>query len=114
MSEAATAGGSTPPWRVRVGSAAVRDCGPMLDVQWLACGAVLARAHAQLFLQLPEPVGVRIGGVARLAPAGDLATLAGLDEPSSGSLTATVDFRDPESGDLDPDANPNPHPNPEP
>ena len=89
-----------------MGGAAVRDCGPMLDVQWLACGAVLARAHAQLFLQLPEPTGVRIGGVARLAPAGDLATLAGLDEPSSGSLTATVDFRDPESGDPDPTLTP--------
>ena len=45
-----------------------------------------------------EPVGVRVGGTQRLAPAGDLATLAGLGEPSTGSLTATVDFRDPESG----------------
>ena len=70
----------------------------MLAVQWVACGAVLAETHAELFLQLPEPVGVRIGGVQRLAPAGDLATLAGLGEPSTGSLTATVDFRDPESG----------------
>ena len=63
---------------------------------------MLARSHAQLFLQLPEPVGVRIGGVARLAPEGDLATLAGLGEPSSESLTATVDFRDPESGEAYP------------
>ena len=92
------ADGGTPPWRVRVGSRAVRDCGPMLAVQWVACGAVLAETHAEIFLQLPEPVGVRIGGVQRLAPAGDLATLAGLGEPSTGSLTATVDFRDPESG----------------
>ena len=74
------ADGGTEPWRVRVGSMAVRDCGPMLAVQWLACGAVLAETHAEIFLQLPEPVAVRIGGTQRLAPAGDLATLVGLPE----------------------------------
>ena len=86
------------PWQVRVSTRAVRDCGPMLVMQWVACGAVLAETHAEVFLQLPEPVGVRIGGAQRLAPSGDLATLAGLGEPSTGSLTATVDFLDPESG----------------
>ena len=77
----------------------MRECGPLLAARWLTCGAVLAEATAELFLQLPEPTAVRISGVhvggsaARrgwaagpsltLAPPGDLATLDGLEVPSS-------------------------------
>jgi len=77
----------------------VRECGPLLAARWLTCGAVLAEATAELFLQLPEPTAVRISGVhvggsaaqrgwaagpsLTLAPPGDLATLDGLEVPSS-------------------------------
>ena len=72
----------------------MRECGPLLAARW-TCGAVLAEATAELFLQLPEPTAVRISGVhvggsaARrgwatgssltLAPPGDLATLGGVE-----------------------------------
>ena len=73
----------------------MRECGPLLAARWQTCGAVLAEATAELFLQLPEPTAVRISGVhvggsaARrggatgssltLAPPGDLATLGGVE-----------------------------------
>jgi len=107
------------PWQVRVSTAAVRDCGPLLTAQWVApCGggggdggggevggsggggAMLAETEVELFLQLPTPVAVRITTAAglTLAPQGDPATLAGIGLPSSASFSAAVDFVDPMSG----------------
>ena len=51
------------PWSVEVATGAVRECGPLLSARWQTCGAVLAEATAELFLQLPEPTAVRISGV---------------------------------------------------
>ena len=89
------------PWSVEVATGAVRECGPLLSARWQTCGAVLAEATAELFLQLPEPTAVRISGVhvggsaaqrgwasgssLTLAPEGDLATLGGIEVPSSAS-----------------------------
>ena len=99
------------PWSVEVAVGAVRECGPLLSARWQTCGAVLAEATAELFLQLPEPTAVRISGVhvggsaaqrgwasgssLTLAPEGDLATLGGIEVPSSASFDVMVDFRDP-------------------
>ena len=55
------AGGA--PWSVEVAVGAVRECGQLLSARWQTCGAVLAEATAELFLQLPEPTAVRISGV---------------------------------------------------
>ena len=68
----------------------------------------------EVFLQLPEPKAVRVSGVQvsgaaaqqawagdaglTLAPQGDLATLSGIDVPSSATFSAEVDFVDPVSG----------------
>lgn len=99
------------PWSVEVATGAVRECGPLLSARWQTCGAVLAETTAELFLQLPEPTAVRISGVhvggsaaqrgwasgssLTLAPEGDLATLGGIEVPSSASFDVMVDFRDP-------------------
>ena len=72
----------------------------MVRAQWVCGGAVLAAAEAELFLQLPEPVAVRIttSGGLTLAPQNDLATYGGIGVPSSATFSAVVDFEDPETG----------------
>ena len=86
-------------WSVSVSTEAVRDCGPLVAAKWESCGSLLAESEAELFLQLPEPVAVRItSGPSQLAPEGDIATLSGISMASSGSFSVVVDFVDPTTG----------------
>ena len=79
----------------------------LLLAQWSPCGGPPAEAVAEVFLQLPEPRAVRVSGVrvtgtaqqawagaagVTLAPQGDLATLNGIDVPSSVTFSVEVDF----------------------
>ena len=101
-------------WSVTVSPDAVRECGTLLLAQWAPCGGAPATALAEVFLQLPEPKAVRMSGVhvsgtaaqqawagtmgVTLAPQGDLATLNGIDVPSSVTFSVEVDFVDPVIG----------------
>ena len=94
-------GAADAPWSVSVSPLATRECGALLAARWVACGGgVLAEAEAELFVQLPAPVAVRITMAEglTLAPHGDLATLGGIGVPWSASFSAVVDFVDPASG----------------
>jgi len=90
------------PWEARVSTAGVRECGGLLAARWRPCGAdaaVTAEVAVELFLQLPEPVAVRVtSGPSQLAPHGDLATHGGIGVASTATFTAVVDFVDPTSG----------------
>ena len=110
----APVGGDAAMWSVSVSPGAVRECGMLLAAQWAPCGGLPTKALVELFLQLPEPRAVRVSGVQvsgtgaqqawagaaglTLAPQGDLATLTGIDVPSSVTFSAEVDFVDPISG----------------
>ena len=101
-------------WSVTVSPDAVRECGMLLLAQWAPCGGAPTTALVEVFLQLPEPKTVRVSGVhvsgtaaqqawagtmgVTLAPQGDLATLSGIDVPSSVTFSVEVDFVDPISG----------------
>ena len=110
---AAPIGSDAAVWSVSVSPGAVRECGMLLAAQWAPCGGVPTAALVELFLQLPEPKAVRVSGVQvsgtaqkawagaaglTLAPLGDMATLNGIDVPSSVTFSAEVDFVDPVSG----------------
>ena len=106
--------GNEAAWSMIVRPGAVRECGMLLLAQWSPCGGPPAEAVAEVFLQLPEPRAVRVSGVkvtgtaaqqawagaagVTLAPQGDLATLNGIDVPSSVTFSVEVDFVDPVSG----------------
>ena len=110
----AAPGGNEAAWLMSVRPGAVRECGMLLLAQWAPCGGPPAEALAEVFLQLPEPKAVRVSGVrvsgtaaqqawvgtsgVTLAPQGDLATLNGIDMPSSATFSVEVDFVDPVSG----------------
>ena len=110
----AAPGGNEAAWSMSVRPGAVRECGMLLLAQWSPCGGPPAEAVAEVFLQLPEPRAVRVSGVkvtgtaaqqawagaagVTLAPQGDLATLNGIDVPSSVTFSVEVDFVDPVSG----------------
>ena len=101
-------------WSVTVSQDAVRECGMLLLAQWAPCGGAPTAALVEVFLQLPEPKAVRVSGVhvsgtaaqqawvgtmgMTLAPQGDLATLHGIEVPSSVTFSVEVDFVDPVSG----------------
>ena len=111
---AAPGGNEQAAWSMSVRPGAVRECGMLLLAQWSPCGGPPAEAHAEVFLQLPEPRAVRVSGVrvtgtaaqqawagaagVTLAPQRDLATLNGIDVPSSATFSVEVDFVDPISG----------------
>ena len=106
--------GNDAAWLMSVRPGAVRECGMLLLAQWAPCGGPPAEALAEVFLQLPEPKAVRVSGVSvsgtaaqqawvgtagvTLAPQRDLATLNGIDVPSSATFSVEVDFVDPVSG----------------
>ena len=110
----AAPGGNEAAWSMSVRPGAVRECGMLLLAEWSPCGGPPAEAHAEVFLQLPEPKAVRVSGVrvsgtaaqqawsgatgVTLAPQGNLATLNGIDVPSSVTFSVEVDFIDPDSG----------------
>ena len=106
--------GNDAAWLMSVRPGAVRECGMLLLAQWAPCGGAPTTALVEVFLQLPEPKTVRVSGVhvrgtaaqqawagtmgVTLAPQGDLATLSGIDVPSSVTFSVEVDFVDPISG----------------
>ena len=55
--------GNEAAWSMIVRPGAVRECGMLLLAQWSPCGGPPAEAHAEVFLQLPEPRAVRVSGV---------------------------------------------------
>jgi hypothetical protein len=87
------------PWEAEVAVGAERSCGlPVASMTWDVCSGVSVVGEVIAYLQLSEPVAVRItSGDQTLAPDGDTATLSGIDKPTSKDLAVVVDYRDPDS-----------------
>eukprot|EP00967_Tisochrysis_lutea_P147881 scaffold281631_cov19-Tisochrysis_lutea.AAC.1 len=64
-------------WELQVAQGATARCGALASTEWSVCGVPLATGAIPVDLRLPLPVSLALTpSAARLAPAGDDATVA--------------------------------------